>query len=129
MADRTTLLDPLDEEEQWQVTAYLVAVSPQLQQSLQQMRQEQERRDEAKEAAAAMAGQGGQEAAYDPARAKGIFETKCSECHKTALVEQNPPASAEAARALVARMVEEGLTAAEDELDQIARYVAETYAN
>ncbi len=33
MADRTTLVDPLDEEEQWQVTAYLVALSPQLQQS------------------------------------------------------------------------------------------------
>ena len=58
MADRTTLVDPLDEEEQWQVTAYLVALSPQLQQSVQQLREQQDRRNETKQAAATMTGQG-----------------------------------------------------------------------
>ena len=82
MADRTTLLDPLDEEEQWQVTAYLVALSPQLQQSMQQMREQQERRDETKQAAATMTGKREEPPAYDAAQAKRLFETKCSECHK-----------------------------------------------
>jgi len=60
-------------------------------------------------------------------KAKRLFETKCSECHKTTQVEKKPPNSEAAARALVARMVEEGLTAKEDELALIARYLAETY--
>ena len=37
MADRTTLFNPLDDNQQWQVTAYLVALSPQLQQSVQRI--------------------------------------------------------------------------------------------
>ncbi|MGI6420002.1 MAG: FAD-dependent oxidoreductase [Thermoguttaceae bacterium] len=128
MADRTTLLDPLDEEKQWQVTAYLVALSPQLQQSAQQMRRQEERRAETKQAAATMAGGGVEPAAYDAAEAKRLFETRCSECHKLTLVESNPPDSADAARGLVVRMVDEGLTASEDELALIVRYLTETYA-
>lgn len=128
MADRTTLLDPLDEEKQWQVTAYLVALSPQLQQSMQQMRQQQDRRHETQQAATAMTGSRAEPSAYDALQAKQLFEKKCSQCHKLTLVEKKPPDSEDAARALVARMVEEGLTAKEDELAQIARYLAETYA-
>ena len=98
MADRTTLLDPLDEEQQWQVTAYLVALSPQLQQSVQQMREQQERRDETKQAAASMTGKREEPSAYDAVQAKRLFETKCSECHKLTLVEKKPPDSEDAAR-------------------------------
>ena len=127
MADRTTLVDPLDEEEQWQVTAYLVALSPQLQQSTQQMREQQDRRNETKQAAATMTGQREEPSAYDAVQAKRLFETKCSECHKLTLVEKKPPDSEDAARALVARMVEEGLVAKEDELAQIARHLTESY--
>jgi len=128
MADRTTLLDPLDEEKQWQVTAYLVALSPQLQQSVQQMREQQERRNETKRAAATLTGKREEPSTYDAVQAKRLFETKCSECHKLTQVEKKPPDSEDAARALVTRMVEEGLAAKEDELAQIARYLAETYA-
>jgi mono/diheme cytochrome c family protein len=67
-------------------------------------------------------------AAYDAVRAKQIFDTKCSECHALELVEKKPPGSEDAARALVARMVDEGLVAKEDELAQIARHLIETYA-
>jgi rubredoxin/mono/diheme cytochrome c family protein len=128
MADRTTLLNPLDDERQWQVTAYLVALSPQLQQSTQRLRDQQASRAEAKQAAATMTGNREEPPAYDAAQAKRLFETKCSECHKTTLVEKKPPKSEAEARALVARMVEEGLTAKEDELALIARYLADTYA-
>ena len=128
MADRTTLFNPLDDDQQWQVTAYLVALSPQLQQSAQRMRDQQARREETKQAAATMTGAREESSTYNAVQAKRLFETKCSECHKTTLVEKKPPSSEAAARALVARMVEEGLTAKEDELSQIARYLAETYA-
>jgi rubredoxin/mono/diheme cytochrome c family protein len=128
MADRTTLLNPLEEDEQWQVTAYLIALSPQLQKSMQQLRDEQDRRDQTKQAAAAVAKEEAAPAAYDPDAAKGLFEQKCSQCHETTLVSLSPPGSEDKARELVASMVEEGLEATQEELAQIVQYLTETYA-
>jgi len=128
MADRTTLLNPLDENQQWQVTAYLVALSPQLQQSVQRMCDQQGRRDETQQAAATITSGRVESSAYDAVLARQLFQTKCSQCHRTTVVEKKPPSSEEAARTLVTRMVENGLTAKEDELAQIVRYVTETFA-
>lgn len=66
--------------------------------------------------------------AYDPDRAAKLFRTKCSQCHQTKLVESVPPKSEAEARSLVARMVEEGLSASEAELAEIVRYLTTTYA-
>jgi mono/diheme cytochrome c family protein len=129
MAARFTLADPLTDQQQWQVTAYLVALSPQLQRSVRQLRDEQERRDETKQAAADMTAGGEQPSSYDPVVAKQLFETKCSECHEATLVDEDPPDSEAAAQDLVSRMVDEGLTASEEELSQIVRYLVETYVN
>jgi mono/diheme cytochrome c family protein len=127
MAARTTLSDPLTNQQQWQVTAYLVALSPQLQRSVRQLREEQERRNETKQAAAEITAGGEQPSSYDREVARQLFETKCSECHETTLVEEDPPDSEAGAQDLVTRMVEEGLTASEEELSQIVRYLVETY--
>jgi nitrite reductase (NADH) large subunit len=127
MAERTTLMAPLTESQQWQVTAYLVALSPQLQQSVHQMRDQQERRHEAQQAAAALTATSQEPSAYDAAQARRLFETKCSECHATSAVDKKPPDSEDAARAMVQQMVQEGLTASEDELAQLVRYLTETY--
>jgi rubredoxin/cytochrome c5 len=128
MADRTTLINPLDEDKQWQVTAYLIALSPQLQRSVQQMRDERDRRSQSMQAAKAVAGKESRSAAYDAAEAKRLFEAKCSQCHKTSVVTASPPGSEDQARKLVAMMVEEGLEANEEELSTIVRYLTETYA-
>jgi mono/diheme cytochrome c family protein len=128
MADRTTMLNPLEENEQLLVTAYLVALSPDLQKSAQQLRQEQERRDRSREAVEAVGAKEAGPTSYDPAAAKQLFETKCSQCHKTTLVEGAPPDNEDEARELVAGMVEEGLEATEDELAQIVRYLVESHA-
>jgi rubredoxin/cytochrome c5 len=128
MADRTTLINPLDEDKQWQVTAYLIALSPQLQRSIQQLRDEQYRRSRSKQAAEAVTAEEGQPVAYDAAKAKELFEAKCSQCHKTSVVTASPPGSEDEARELVTMMVEEGLEANEEELPTIVRYLIETYA-
>ncbi len=128
MADLTSQLAPISEEQQWQVTAYLVALSPQLQQSAQRLREQTQRRDDAKQAAESLAEKPADAAPYDAAQAKQVFEAKCSECHGTDEVEQAPPDSEAAARDLVTRMVAEGMTADENELAQIVRYLTETYA-
>ncbi len=127
MADRTTMLAPLDEEQQWMVTAYLISISPQLQQSTQQLRGQEAASREA--AAAVQAGESGAEVAFDLGAATPVFESKCSQCHPTSLVDMFPPASAEAARDLVTRMVDEGLVATPEELSQIIQYLTATYAD
>ncbi len=127
MADRTTMLAPLDEEQQWLVTAYLIAISPQLQQSTQQLRGQEAASRETK--AAVQAAEPGAEVAFDSGAATAVFESKCSQCHPTSLVNMFPPASVEAARDLVTRMVDEGLVATPEELSQILQYLTATYAD
>jgi rubredoxin/mono/diheme cytochrome c family protein len=127
MADRTTMLEPLGETQQWQVTAYLVALSPQLQRSVQQLREQQQQRDTTSPPNVAAGSNTPEPAAYDAAMAKGLFEAKCAQCHETSLVTDAPPGTGQEARQLVQRMVEEGLEATAPELDQITRYLTETF--
>lgn len=127
MADRTTMMEPLDDRQQLLVTAYLVALSPSLQSSVQQLRAEQERQDETEQAAAAIATDQEPDKPFDQAAAQQLFEAKCSQCHDTSLVEAMPPSDQRAARALVTRMVDEGLEASQDELAQIVQYLSVKY--
>ncbi len=50
MAERSDLLNPISELQQWQVTAYLIAISPDLQKSVQQQRREIAKTTEAQQA-------------------------------------------------------------------------------
>jgi hypothetical protein len=127
MADRTTILDPLEENEQLQVTAYLVALSPDLQKSARQLRKEQDRRDQSRQAAATVTTKEPAVITYDEASARQLFERKCSQCHEATLVDDSPPGSAGEARELVAWMVDEGLEATEEELALIIRFLTESY--
>lgn len=129
MADRTTMLNPLEEDDQLQVTAYLVALSPNLRKSVQQLRQELDRRDQSKQAAAAVTSDEGEPTTYDSTAAKQLFEDKCSQCHEATLVSDSPPGSEDEARELVARMVDAGLEATEEELSQIVQYLTESHVN
>ena len=128
MADRTTPWNPLELDEQKQVTAYLVALSPQLQRSTGKQREEQDRREQSQEAAEAVSTREAEAATLDPATGKKLFETKCSQCHPPALVDQVPLDSEGDARELVTRMVGEGLEATEDELSQIVQFLTAAHA-
>ena len=128
MVDRTMFDDRLSEDEQWQVTAYLIALSPQLQKSTQQFREQQDRRQDSKEAAQAVATGPSHADAYEPKAAKALFESKCAQCHPLSLVSLAKPDSKEKAHELVQRMVNEGMEATEHELAQIIQYITETYA-
>jgi mono/diheme cytochrome c family protein len=125
MADRTTMLNPLEEEEQLQVTAYLVALSPDLRKSAQQQREAQDRHEQSMQVATGVSVRHAEPTAYDRAAAEALFENKCEQCHEATLVEDSPPADEGEARALVLWMVEEGLEATEDELAQIVKYLSE----
>jgi mono/diheme cytochrome c family protein len=127
MADRTTPLNPLELDEQKQVTAYLIALSPQLQQSTGRLRDELDRRGQSQRAAKAVSVAQAETASVDREATAQLFEAKCSQCHAAALVAKFPPKSEDDARALVTRMVEEGLEATEEELSRIVWYLTEAY--
>lgn len=127
MAERTAVVSPLDEDTQWQVTAYLIALSPQLQRSIRQLRDERQRQSESRKAAAAMPAVLADSASHDAAAAKELFETKCSQCHETTLVHQAALGSRDDARQLVARMVDEGLEATDQELSRIVQHLTDVY--
>lgn len=126
MSTRSTTLNPINESEQWSVTAYLIAISPTLREGVS------DKRTETMEATASRnaARQSGVDLpdSYDVAAAEGLFETKCSQCHSLGLVEDSKLASEEDAVGLVTRMVSNGLTADDAELGQIMAYLTDRYA-
>lgn len=132
MANRSTVLNVISEPEQWQVTAYLVAISPTLQRTAR-MRRQNEMQEAKTQAAMQKVMERMQipttvKLPFDLAGARKIFESRCSQCHSPILVVSAPPRSAEAANQLVSRMVRNGLRAGDDELAQIVRYLTVTYA-
>ena len=134
MAIKPMIGEPIHEEEEWTVSAYLIAITPDIQTSARQQRQEQMRADEAREAAqiatVAMEAEAATEIAlitYNEAEAKALFEDKCSQCHPFTDVEDYPPRSEEETTELITRMIEIGLYLEEEEIELIVRYINENY--
>lgn len=132
MAERS-ILDPISIEEQWHVTAYLIAISPDLQNSLRQKREQDRMFMQAKMRAEMIAPDTKTKSVVTPmmfdfTEAKEIFETTCSGCHTLKNVERRPPRSESDARTLVAKMIDEGLEASSADLETIIFYLTKTYA-
>lgn len=132
MAERS-LFDPISEEEQWYVTAYLVAISPDLHNSLRQKREQESMVVQAKMTAEMIANPltlkstSAAPPGFNLNEAKEIFETTCTGCHSLKNVERRPPKSESDARNLVAKMINEGLDASPGELENIIFYLTKTY--
>ncbi len=131
MAERA-VFNPISEEEQWRVAAYLIAISPELQKTFKQKREQDIFAVKSKVAAEASVRTGLQKGAiekvFDLSVARTTFEATCTQCHKLSNVDKSPPASAQGARELVARMVDNGLEAPDQDLEQIVFYLTKTYA-
>ena len=130
MAIKPMIGEPIHQEEEWTVSAYLIAITPDIQVSAREQRQEQMRVDEAREAAqiATVAMETETVAVvYNEAEAKALFEDKCSQCHPFTDVEDYPPRSKEETTEVIARMIETGLYLEEEEIEIITRYINENY--
>ena len=134
MAIKPMIGEPIHQEEEWSVSAYLIAITPDIQVSVRQQRQEQMRADEARIAAevatVAMETETVPEAvmeAYDEVEARELFEDRSSQCHPFTDVEDYPPRSEEETTELITRMIDIGLYLEEDEIEVIARYINENY--
>jgi cytochrome c553 len=129
MANRSTILNPITEQDQWFVTSYLIAVSPTLQETLKQRRKmEAETIKSTENMESIVKLKGIQDSKYDPIAARELFEQKCSQCHSHEQVAQSPPEDKKEVIALVQRMVGNGLTASESELNTIIQYLTLTNA-
>lgn len=122
MAEKPAIVEPIEPREAWNVTAYLVAITPDLQQSAKQ----------ARAGATAPGGTARLSAvldehlatdAIDGARAEAAFKKACSQCHSPLAIEDARPRSRDDVKKLLARMIENGLACAEDELRLVHGYL------
>ncbi len=116
MADRAVVGKPISERERWHVTAYLVAISPDLQQAVKARRAQELKQEEAMETVRRLPD--GQR--FDLAASKQMFEAKCAQCHALPAVKVN---STTEVKELVARMAKNGLVATADEFARIIYYL------
>ena len=132
MANRSTILNPITEQDQLEVAAYLIAISPTLQKSLMDKRSQtmtsKNKRESNMRMAKGMMENGDQDYQFDEAMAKKTFEQRCSQCHAFTQVERVSLAGEAEVIGLVERMVGNGLEVNDDELMQIIRYITLTYA-
>jgi mono/diheme cytochrome c family protein len=137
MGDRSTVLQPISDEDQWYVSAYLIAISPELQREVVKRRTQDLAQTQSQQAAEVTLQPGNGASAglptsrppvaIDLTTAKKTFETRCVQCHELSDVSDSPPKTAEQTKALVARMVKNGMKAQPDEIDQIVFYLNATY--
>ncbi|MDC0670322.1 c-type cytochrome [Nannocystis radixulma] len=125
MADKPTFDDPMTERELYDVTAYLIAITGDLQRSARQQREQKLKQQQA----IAPADPTAPAPAYDESAAQKAFETRCSECHELAEVDKKPPTSARQVKEIIERMVaDNGMAAPSGELDLCYAFMIRKYA-
>lgn len=131
MAEKPALFAPMTETEMYEVTAYLVAITPDLQKATKQKREEEVARDEAMvqamaeetppppvptpDSAAPTPGSAAPTPpapkpaapAVDLAKAKKVYEEICAQCHDLSDVDAAPPKTAAESREMIQRMIKE----------------------
>ena len=123
MSERT-VAEPIYLEEQWWVSAYLIALSPELHRGFKSKLEEDKSIVSSRQVTAIT------EFEMDKislTEAASVYEMKCSACHFLSNVENNPPTSEEEVNYLVDRMILNGLTANEYDLNLILFYLSETF--
>jgi mono/diheme cytochrome c family protein len=128
MSERSSVVQPISRPEQQYVTAYLVAISPDLQQGVSSQRAQEQSHAQAKEIANNIRTAGTPIEEFNLDDARKVFEVSCMQCHETSLVERHPPRTAKQAEDLVNRMVDNGLDAPDADLRKIVFYLKTTYA-
>ncbi len=131
MAIKPIIGMPIDEEDQWTVSTYLIAITPDLQISAKRQRQRQlevSRTQTALQTAfTTSTSEASGETSYSPEAAEELFSEVCSQCHELSEVDNAPPTSEEETQDLIVRMIENGLYIEKDDIEIIARYLNETY--
>jgi len=126
MADRSTVVNEISDEDVLRITAYLIAISPRIRDGVSSKRQEDTSRAETMAAveSAMEDDQSTLKNDVDVENAKKLFETRCVMCHTTQRVFDKNFNSKEEIVTTIKRMATYGLQANADEVQQIIQYVA-----
>jgi mono/diheme cytochrome c family protein len=125
MAERPVIGDTISEPEQWAVTAYLVAISPDLQNAAQNARKQRQQKSETKAGTKDAKPDEGTPA-YNKEAIKPKYEKMCSQCHELDDVDKHPFKDEKDLQDVMARMVDNGLDAPADDVKAVTWYLAET---
>ena len=135
MAAKPAIGQTLRALEQQQVATYLIAITPELQESVKARRETDSAQEKTREALAAVNQQAsvgepqedGASTPQDLAAAEQIFRETCSQCHDVDEVEYAPPEDKQEVDKLLARMIENGLEASVSEIESVKLYLTKTY--
>lgn len=130
MRAKPSLGPRIDTEEAQYVTAYLVAITPRLQDSAVAQREISTEQAASRKAATEVMTEPGAAAAapaVDLARAKQVYEEQCSLCHELSDVDAAPPATAEQTDALIQRMIDNGMEVEAPDIELIRAYLNATF--
>jgi cytochrome c5 len=121
MAEKPTFSEPLTQLEQWEVTAYLIAIANDV--SASDIAQHEETATR-RATAIAVATKRGSNFGAD----RVLYEKICSECHPLADIEAHAPRSAEEVAAVIERMiVENGMIASKEEIELVYGFMVGLY--
>ena len=128
MGERSQLLNPINQTQMWDVTAYLIAISPNLQASTAEKRQQQNQAESVQDnLRTAILNLDSGTLDLDIKEARSAFESQCDQCHEYFRVEDFPPITTADVRGLVLRMVDNGLDSGQADLEKIIFYLDVTY--
>lgn len=135
MLKKPSFSDPINELEAYQVTAYLIAISGDLQRSARERKQEEQQRQSAaagvgqERPAAGAAGGEGDLPPFDADAAEATYRRLCSSCHALADIEAKPPRTADEVKDMIVRMLtDNGMEAKKEELDLVYLHMVKTFA-
>ncbi|HIA02268.1 MAG TPA: hypothetical protein EYN66_10220 [Myxococcales bacterium] len=111
MTKKPIIGPPISRNDSLQVTSYLIAITPGIQDSYKQVkdiqRAQEKRTAEVKQGVTAEANSKGNATPYDAEKAKTLYEEKCSECHELSDVDEHGNDTREGWIKIVTNMVEE----------------------
>ncbi len=124
MANRATVVTSFSEQEKWQITGYLIAITPTLQNTIMERRKQLSASADSMDAMKKVKEMVKEDSAdFDVVAAREVFESKCSLCHSPDLALDKSFESADEVQQLVTRMVSNGLEASMSEFEQIVRFL------
>ncbi|PCC71379.1 hypothetical protein SAMN02745121_00921 [Nannocystis exedens] len=138
MVIKPSFNEPISEFEGWQVTAYLIAISRDLQRSLKERRAQDEQREQAEAVLAApppaaaptVATEPVAPPTIDPAVARKTYESVCSQCHELSEVEKAPPTSEAEVIEVIRRMIEDNeMKATPEQITQIEWHMIKVFVH
>jgi len=126
MQDKPTLGPIIDDREALAVTAYLVAITPDLQRSAREKRTEKVAESESLKALEVSKATDAS-APVDMAAAKELYMDECSLCHGLEDVEEAPPRNVTELDDMIERMITNGMELEAEDLAAIRGYLKATY--